>query len=123
MPLGVAARPEQVSGIAYLIFAPFPLSQPCAEILQLLAPLDVLFKPSSSRFTANDIVLWSRPIYFAASVMPIPPTALATYAASPRSCVKCPRQASITVQIIDAYFEYANVDFGDGASDFCNTNF
>ena len=79
--------------------------------------------PSSSRFTANDIVLWSRPIYFAASVMPIPPTSLATYAASPRSRVRCSRQVSIAVQIIDAYFEHANIDFGDGASDFGNTNY
>ena len=36
--------------MAYLIFAPFPLSQPCAEILQLLAPLDAHFKPLLQSF-------------------------------------------------------------------------
>src|SRR4029453_14062950 len=50
-----------------------------------LRRLGSLSSPSSNRFTAKHIVLRSRPIYFAPSVLPILPTSRPKYAASARN--------------------------------------
>src|SRR4029450_4742252 len=50
-----------------------------------LRRLGSLSSPSSNRFTAKDIVLPSRPMYFVASVLPILPTSRPKYPASARN--------------------------------------